>query len=427
MMNRREFFKLASLAGLTVIPSLSIANGGGYAGAPALPAAYEGAFWIFVNAGGGWDPTLLCDPKGRANEEAIDPVNMYFEDEILTAGNIEYAPIGYNDVFFQKYYQDLLIINGIDMQTNGHDSGSRNTWSGRLAEGYPSLPALIAANFGPELPMSYLSFGGYDATAGLVARTRAGNVNALGRIAYPERVDPNDADNRFHSVKAEELIEQARTGRHDVQLASALLPAENRAMSAMFTAATGANELKLLQQYLPTELANDNEIRRQAQVALAAYRAGICISVNLNTGGFDTHGDHDNQHIARMQSLLEGVDAVFEEAALQQVADNIIVVVGSDFGRTPHYNDTNGKDHWSVTSMMLMGKGIGGNRVIGGTTADFQPRSINPSSLALDDGGVRIEPQHVHYELRKLAGVSDNEFATLFPLVPPDPMSGLLG
>jgi hypothetical protein len=300
MMNRREFFKLASLAGLTVIPNLSIANPGGYAGPPALPAAYEGAFWIFVNAGGGWDPTLLCDPKGRASAEAIDPVNMYLTDEILTAGNIEYAPIGYNDVFFQKYYQDLLIINGIDMQTNGHDSGSRNTWSGRLAEGYPSLPALIAANFGPELPMSYLSFGGYDATAGLVARTRAGNVNALGRIAYPERVDPNDADNRFHSVKAEELIKQARTGRHDVQLAKALLPAENRAMSAMFTAATGANELKLLQQYLPAELATDNEIRRQAQVALAAYRAGICISVNLNTGGFDTHGDHDNQHIARM-------------------------------------------------------------------------------------------------------------------------------
>jgi len=266
MMNRREFFKLASLAGLTVVPSLSIANQGGYAGTP-NPAAYEGAFWIFVNAGGGWDPTMLCDPKGRANEEEVDPVNMYFKDEILSAGNIQYAPIGYNDTFFQKYYQDLLIINGIDMQTNGHDSGSRNTWSGRLSEGFPSLAALIAANFGPELPMSYLSFGGYDETAGLVARTRAGNVSALGRIAYPERVDPNDADNRFHSVKAEELIEQARTGRQDLQLAKAVLPAENRAMSAMFTARTGSNELKLLQQYLPAELANDNELRRQAQVA----------------------------------------------------------------------------------------------------------------------------------------------------------------
>jgi hypothetical protein len=426
MMNRCEFFKLASLAGLAVVPSLSIA-GRGFSGQPQVPAAYEGAFWIFVNAGGGWDPTLLCDPKGRNSEDDPNPVNMYFKDEILTAGNIQYAPVGYNDTFFQKYYQYLLIINGMDMQTNGHDSGSRHTWSGKLMEGFPSLAALIAANFGPELPMSYLSFGGYDMTSGLVARTRAGNVNALGRIAYPERVDPGDADNRFHSVKAEELIKSAKTGRHDAQLATTMLPAEHKAMSAMFTAGTGANELKLLQEYLPDELANDNELRRQAQVALAAYRAGICISVNLNTGGFDTHGDHDNTHVPSLQRLLEGVDAIYQEAELQQVADNIIVVVGSDFGRTPHYNDTNGKDHWSVTSMMLMGKGISGNRVVGATTDEYQPRTIDPGSLAVSDSGVRIEPQHVHYELRKLAGITENTFATLFPIVPPDELPGLLG
>jgi hypothetical protein len=426
-MQRREFFKLASLAGLTLIPSLSIANfPGDRRGPHQKPRAYQGPFWIFVNAGGGWDPTLLCDPKGRANEEEVDPINMYFVDEILTAGNISYAPVGYNDTFFQKYYQDLLVINGIDMQTNGHDSGSRNTWSGKLSEGFPCLASMIAATSGPELPMSFLSFGGYDATAGLVARTRAGNVSALGRIAYPERIDPQDANYRFHSPKAEALIQQARGGRQE-HLLTTKLPAEQRAMSAMFTAATGANELKLLQEYLPAELDNTNELRRQAQVALAAYRAGICVCANLNTGGFDTHGDHDNQHIARLQFLLEGVDAIMEEAALQDVADNVIVVVGSDFGRTPHYNDTNGKDHWSVTSMMLMGKGISGNRVVGGSTEDFQPRAVNPGSLALDDGGVRIEPQHIHYELRKLAGLTDGELATLYPLVPPDEMSGLLG
>lgn len=425
-MQRRDFFKLASLAGLTLIPSLSTANFGERRGPHQQPRAYQGPFWIFVNAGGGWDPTLLCDPKGRANEEALDPVNMYFVDEILTAGNIRYAPVGYNDTFFQKYYQDLLIINGIDVQTNGHDSGSRITWSGKLNEGFPSLAAMIAATAGPELPMSFLSFGGYDATSGLVARTRAGNVSALGRIAYPERINPDDANYRFHSTKAEALIEEARSGRRE-HLLTSQLPIERRAMSAMFTAATGANELKLLQEYLPDELDNTNELRRQAQVALAAYRAGICVCANLNTGGFDTHGDHDNQHIARLQFLLEGVDAIIEEAALQNVGDDVIVAVGSDFGRTPHYNDTNGKDHWSVTSMMLLGKGISGNRVVGATTDDFQPRAVNPGSLALDDGGVRIEPQHIHYELRKLAGLTDGELATLYPLVPPDEMPGLLG
>ena len=30
-------------------------------------APYEGPLFILINAQGGWDPTSLCDPKGRAN------------------------------------------------------------------------------------------------------------------------------------------------------------------------------------------------------------------------------------------------------------------------------------------------------------------------------------------------------------------------
>ena len=424
-MNRRDFFKLAGLAGLTLIPGASATAEGGII--PPTPRAYEGTFWIFVNASGGWDPTMLCDPKGRANEEEQDPVNTYLTSDILTAGNINYAPLGYNDTFFQKYYQDLLVINGLDMQTNGHDSGSRHTWSGRLVEGFPSIAALIAANAGPELPMSYLSFGGYDLTAGLVARTRSGNTNALGRIAYPDRVDPQDANNRFHSTRAAELIQEARDGRRATQELTASLPREQVAMNQMFTATEGANELKLLQQYLPAELATDNVLRRQAQVALAAYRAGISISVNLNMGSFDTHGDHDNLQGMRLTTLLEGIDAIWQEAEAQQVAENVVVVVGSDFGRTPSYNANNGKDHWSVSSMMLMGKGISGNRVIGATTARHQPLLIDPQSLGVSESGIRVQPQHVHHELRKLAGIADGEFAQMFPLTPDQPLDGLLG
>ncbi len=426
MMNRRDFFKLASLAGIAIIPSSSMAGLPEYGGPDQRPHAYEGPFWIFVNAAGGWDPTLLCDPKGRANEEEMDPVNMYFSGDILSAGNIQYAPIGYNDTFFQKHYQKLLVVNGIDMQTNGHDSGSRHAWSGRLVEGFPSLAALIAAQNGPELPMSYLSFGGYDFTAGLVARTRSGNINALSRIAYPERADPDNPDSNFHSNKAAELIAATQAARQAQQLQDAKLPVEHAAMSAMFTANGGANELKLLQEYLPDEF-GDNSVHRQAQIALAAYRAGICASVNINMGGFDTHGDHDNQHQARLQTLLEGIDLIWDEAEIQGIADRVVVVVGSDFGRTPTYNDNNGKDHWSVSSMMLMGAGISGNRVVGASTAKHQPLNINPSSLAVSDNGIHVQPEHIHYALRKLTGIADGPFAQIFPLVPEEPLAGLLG
>ncbi len=418
-MDRRSFLKLTSLAGLT------LAGGAAYAG-PNLrfgkrdkALEYTGPFFVFVHASGGWDPTSLCDPKGRANEDEADPMNMYFSGDIEEAGNIRYAPVGGNNAFFQKHYSRLCVINGIDMQTNGHDSGTRHTWSGRLAEGYPSLAALISASYGRALPMSYLSFGGYDFTGGIVARTRSGNTNALTRLAYPERINPDDENSLYHSPRALELINEAREQRQFALETRERLPKVQKAMNLLFTARTGADELKRLAEYLPDPLDNSgNPLNRQAQVALAAYRAGISVSCNLSMGGFDTHGDHDNSHIPRLQTLLEGVDFLWEEAGRQGVQDQVVIVMGSDFGRTPGYNDGNGKDHWSVTSLMAMGAGIQGNRVIGETTERHAPKNVNPSNLQVQDSGVRIMPEHIHKEMRRLAGISDMEYETLFPLHP---------
>ena len=157
---------------------------------------------------------------------------------------------------------------------------------------------------------------------------------------------------------------------------------------------------------------------RQAQVVMAAYRAGICVSANLSIGGFDTHGDHDQNHFPRLQELMEGVDFILDEAEkYPETAGNAGVVVGSDFGRTPGYNSGNGKDHWSITSAILAGKGIQGNRVVGASDAGHTPLGVDPNTLAIQEtGGSRITPAHVHDALRKLAGIDESELAASFPL-----------
>ena len=88
-------------------------------------SAYTGTYWIFMHANGGWDPTHLCDPKGRENANENDPMGRFLKGDIRTAGNINYAPLGDDgtalDAFFQEHYQRLLVINGMDTGTNGHD------------------------------------------------------------------------------------------------------------------------------------------------------------------------------------------------------------------------------------------------------------------------------------------------------------------
>lgn len=405
-LRRRDFLRLSALSGLGVVTM---------PGAARADAPYPGPFFVSVHASGGWDPTSLCDPKGRANEEEESPVNHYFTDDIGTAGPIRYAPVEGVGAFFDKHHARLLVINGLDTSTNGHDSGTRNVWSGNLTEGHPSFTALVAAAAAPERPMSFVSNGGYDHTAGLVARTRVGNTDAIGKLAFPDRIEPDDPEATFHAASTHERLAALRKARMDRRVARRDLPKVARAVSLLFAARQGSNELRRLSDHLPAELADDS-MQRQAQLAVAAFKSGLAVSANLVRGGFDTHGNHDQNHYPRLRELLEGVDFLLDEAERQGIADQLVVCVGSDFGRTPWYNDGNGKDHWSISSMLLMGPGIRGGRVVGATDERHRPLTVNPTSLAIDPAGVRITPSHVHQALRGLAGVEAHHLARQFPL-----------
>ncbi len=416
-MDRRDFLKIASAAGLSVVSPVVYGEKGLIEPPRSSSAPYEGTLFLFINASGGWDPTSLCDPKGAAFVDDPNRMNNYLTDEIGQAGNLRYAPMGGNQAFFDKYYDRTLVVNGIDMLTNGHDQGNRHTWSGRLAEGYPSMAAFFAASFGVSQPLAFLTFGAYSETAGLVARTRSGNINVLQRLAYPSRQNPDDELSAFHNPAAEEFIQRAQRDREVALLETQGLPKIREAMSTLFTSRSGSNELRRLTEYLPETFSN-NPIGEQAQLAIAAFRAGVCVSANLSMGGFDTHGDNDNQQAARLQTMLEGIDVLWSEAEQHGVADRVFVAVGSDFGRSPGYNDGNGKDHWPVSSMMFMGKGVTGNRVVGSSTYRHEVIGVNLDTLQPDESpdAKHIEPGNICQAIRKLAGVQDSELSAMFPI-----------
>lgn len=414
-MDRRNFLKLASATGLSVVSPVVYGDNGLKEPPRSSYAPYEGKLFLFVNAAGGWDPTSLCDPKGAAYEDDPERMNNYLAADIEEAGNIRYAPVAGNNAFFQKYYERTLVVNGIDMRTNGHEAGNRHTWSGRLSEGYPCMAAFFAGAFGAEQPLAFLTSGAYSETSGLVARTRAGDVSVLERLAYPARMNPGDETSTFHSERAQELMLKAQQDREIALLENQGLPRIRHSMSTLFTSRSGSNELRRLTEFLPEEFSG-NRIGNQAQLALAAFRAGVCVSANLSIGGFDTHGNHDDNHFPNLQQLTEGLDVLWEEAEAQGVADRVIVVVGSDFGRTPGYNGGNGKDHWPITSMMFMGSGIPGNKVIGSSTERHQANPVNLSTLADDPSGSNLEPGHICQAMRQLAGLENSELSAMFPI-----------
>jgi len=423
-MLRRNFLKYTSVvAAMALFPNTLQANVG------------DNPLWVFVQASGGWDPTSFCDPKGFLEEELDSNDNptsaamnrSYANVDIATstsASAIKYAPVrGLDDnnvdyefsTFFDKFGAELLVVNGIDTQTNGHDSGRRYMMSGKLSEGYPALSALVAGISNPASPLAFITAGGYDETFGVVAGTRLSNMNAINELAFVNRY--NDDNNYFHDddfnrIKA---ANEARTNR---TIANQGLESIIKLAKQYGLAHSGSNELKKLVEFLPDDVNThpdrNNQVFSQGRFAMAGYKAGLTASVNINFGSFDTHGNHDATHIPRLARLLKGVDLLKQEAENQGISDNVIFVIGSEFGRTPGYNSGNGKDHWSVSSMMFMGKGITGGRVVGASTHRHDALKVNPTTLAVDENGINITYAHINKAMRKLAKIEDNQLLTQY-------------
>ena len=160
-----------------------------------------------------------------------------------------------------------------------------------------------------------------------------------------------------------------------------------------------------------------SSLRRQAQLTVLAFKTGVTVSADLWLGGFDTHDNHDRDHGWLFGNLTDAVDYLWEYAEAHGVADRMVVVIGSDFGRTNFYNAQRGKDHWPIGSYIVMEKNQPWTgRAVGETDGLHFAYRINPHTLRRDDrNGTIIYPKHVHKALRRYLGIERSAGAQRFP------------
>ncbi|NKB33678.1 MAG: DUF1501 domain-containing protein [Pseudomonadales bacterium] len=410
-MKRREFTKLLSMAGLgAAVPfPFQFAT---------AAEPYTGPFYISLAAIGGWDVTSFCDPK--TNQTGQRAINTWADSsEIQQIGNISYAPVANNQAFFERFYQDMLVINGIDTQTNSHDDGRRHTWSGRIGFGYPSFGAIASSVIAPDLPLSLVHANGYSETAGIARFSRLQNPDLISNLVNDSSVQVGETTYDLYEAGEIDLIEQYQNERLDRLMASnALLPRQEKGMNNLYLANATRDDLDAFADLLPATFEEDNDFRA-AELALLAYQSGLCVAAQLGFNGFDTHQTHDDDHFEPLSKLTDLVAFIFDTAEAAGFADRIVLTLGSDFGRTPYYNAGGGKDHWPIGSAIFIQQGATwGNRVVGATDEGHNAHSINPATLAVDDSvnGVRLEPKHLQQAMRQLGGVDQSTIAQLFPL-----------
>lgn len=417
---RRDFLKWCAAAGLGLATPMRFPDTVRADDRSELPE-YDGPYYIVFNASGGWDTTYLMDPKG------VGGINrLYEEGDILTRGDHRFAPTAKhkqgglsNEDFYAEFGDELLVFNGLDYSVNNHSPCSRYMATGKLDSlAYPTFAALVAACQGPDCPLSFLTFGNYSATGNLVAMSRVPYLPSLKRIANADSIEGNERS-PYHDDFALSRIEQALGERRTVRTAQPLLPRRERAENMLYAAQVNSKALARVTPHIPKSIPKQR-LAQQAEIALASFKAGVCVSANLSIGQFDSHANNDADQMKLIPEFLEGIAYVLHRAEELQIREKLVVIVQSEMGRTPTYNKGNGKDHWSIGSIMFLGPGIAGNRVIGSTDEGQFTVPVDSKTLQLNnESGIRVRPEHIHTALREFAGIADHEASLKFPMKVP--------
>lgn len=419
---RRDFIKLCALAGLGCAAPVGWLRAA--ASSAREPAPYDGPYYLVFNASGGWDTTYLMDPKGVGETN-----RLYKQGDIRTAGKLHFAPNAAhikkglsNEDFFAKYASELLVFNGLDYSVNNHSPCSRYMATGKLDSlAYPTFAALAAACKGSDCPLAFLTFGNYSATGNLVPMARVPYMHTLSRIANADHVEGNPLS-PYHDDFVADRIEAALKDQTDARISEARLPRVERSQSMLYAAQLNSKALQRVTPYIPKQMPKER-LAQQAEIALASFKAGVCVSANLSIGQFDSHANNDRDQMNLIPEFLAGIDYTLRRAEELKIRDKLVIVIQSEMSRTPNYNKGNGKDHWSIGSAMFMGPGIQGNRVIGATDDGQFLIPIDPKTLALEPDatkGLRVRPEHIHLALRELAGIARHAFSEKYPLVIPE-------
>jgi hypothetical protein len=233
----------------------------------------------------------------------------------------------------------------------------------------------------------------------------------------------------YHDSFAGDRIEQALAQQNQRRQSSPSLPRRRRAENMLYAAQLNSQALSRITPHIPKSIPKD-PLSQQAEIALASFKAGVCVSANLSIGQFDSHQKNDEDQMKLLPKFLASIDYLLGRAEHLRIREKLVLVIQSEMGRTPTYNKGDGKDHWSIGSIIFLGSGIQGNRVIGATDDAQMPKPIDTNTLSpAADTGIRVRPEHIHLALRELAGIADHPFAKQFAFKVKDEekLSGLWG
>lgn len=332
-----------------------LAGGLGAAVHPAAAAELEKnqkRILCFYMAGGlsqleSWDPKPNTDTGGpfRAIPTSVPGVHI---SELLP--NIA------------KQMHHLTIVRGVNTKEDDHGKGNYLMTTGRRqtpAADYPHFGAVAAKALTPET----------SAIPGHIHITPGGGGGRSNDAAYlgPRyaSISLGNGNPPANSSRDPSLAEAADTQRNEVRR-----KANERFLQRRRTAQTDAytysyeQAQRLMSQRDVFDVSKESP---QDQERYGSYDLGrhCLLARRLLSGGatfvqvahsnYDTHNENFDFHLEQLGEFDRSFAALVADLADRGMLDSTLIVVMSEFGRTPRINQHYGRDHWSAAWSVLLG------------------------------------------------------------------------
>lgn len=367
---------------------------------------------IIVNAVGGWDTTYTIDPK-----EGLSTIDAPTDGTIRDVGGIPILDAATRPAvasFFEDFGDITTVVNGLQTSSISHTSGYRRIMTGSSAFDAPDVGTIAAIEHGidraaPYLVLGTVSFSGPYASA----VTRTGNLNQLGTLLDPatsfplddgtfafQRYVPDDEESALILAHMQQSAELQRgrwggLGRNAVR------------GSDFEVAIERGEQLKDIGALASVDYAQSFSF--QVDLAVDALRTGMSQAVEIELGGWDTHVANVQQS-ALWQGLFTELRRLVASLEAEGLLEDTVIAVVSEMGRTPKLNGDAGKDHWPVTSAMLIGTDLAGGQVLGATTDEFGGANVDLESGEVDAAGAPLRHGNFAAGLLERVGVDPSAY-----------------
>jgi hypothetical protein len=347
-------------------------------------------------------------PGGIAHQELVDPKPLAPIEYRGPMGTVKTKLPGvYFNECMKKTAEVADKITVCRSMTHGeaaHERGTHNMFTGYRpspALTFPSMGSVVSHEFGPRknlppyvcipsLPTTYAS-SGYLSSA--FAPFSLGSDPANPGFTVQDLKLPGGVDEKRFTKRRSMLdaVNEHFAAKEKDDALKAMDTFYDRAYS-LLSSEKAKNAFNInLEKAALRDAYGRNAAGQRMLLARRLVESGVRF-VSLTYGGWDLHNGIKGGTLSQLPQFDQAFAALVKDLGDRGLLDSTLIMVSSEFGRTPKINATAGRDHWpKVFSVLLAGGGVKKGLVYGSSDATASEPENDP--LTVEDLAMTVYHQ----------------------------------